>query len=31
MFLARLNRIYRVSGKPERGRTYHGNYGFILD
>jgi pilus assembly protein CpaC len=31
IFLARLNRIYRVSGKPERGRTYHGNYGFILD
>ena len=31
MFLARLNRIYRVSGKPEQARSYHGNYGFILD
>jgi pilus assembly protein CpaC len=31
MFLARLNRIYRVSGKPEPARSYHGNYGFILD
>lgn len=31
MFLARLNRIYRISGKPEPARTYYGNYGFILD
>jgi pilus assembly protein CpaC len=31
MFLARLNRIYRVSGRPEPARSYHGNYGFILD
>jgi pilus assembly protein CpaC len=31
IFLARLNRIYRISGKPEPARSYHGNYGFILD
>lgn len=31
VFLARLNRIYRISGKPEPARSYHGNYGFILD
>jgi pilus assembly protein CpaC len=31
IFLARLNRIYRIAGKPEPARSYHGNYGFILD
>jgi pilus assembly protein CpaC len=29
--MGRLNRIYGVPRKPEPGRAYHGNYGFILD
>jgi len=29
--MGRLNRIYGVPRKPEPGRSYHGNYGFILD
>ena len=31
ILLGRLNRIYGSTGKPEPGRPYHGNYGFILD
>lgn len=29
--LGRLNRIYGVAGKVDPRKTYHGNYGFILD
>jgi pilus assembly protein CpaC len=31
ILLGRLNRIYGTTGKNEPGRSYHGNYGFILD
>jgi pilus assembly protein CpaC len=31
VLLGKLNRIYGASGAPDSKRTYHGNYGFILD
>jgi pilus assembly protein CpaC len=31
VLLGRLNRIYGVAGNSEKGKTYHGSYGFILD
>jgi pilus assembly protein CpaC len=31
VLLGRFNRIYGVARAPEQKRTYHGNYGFILD
>jgi pilus assembly protein CpaC len=31
VLLGRLNRIYGVTGSVDPRRTYHGNYGFILD
>jgi pilus assembly protein CpaC len=31
ILLGQLNRIYASPGKPSPKRTYHGNYGFILD
>jgi pilus assembly protein CpaC len=31
VLLGRLNRIYGTTGKVAPGRSYHGNYGFILD
>ena len=31
VLLGSLNRIYGVPGNPDPKRSYHGNYGFILD